>query len=170
MISAAPPREAAAEAAGDKFNMLLPSIKDEQLQNILSNKYLNSSVRGRDGGGENTQLTHSLHQLAGGGVRGSALMLTNKQDKRDGPATEEHKPHPGTPNPGMLHLSTSLSSHSSHLPTHFAFARFNFWPVPHLASRSLWWINAHFFAKAWKKETCWWKKWRQSCRLREGSQ
>lgn len=66
MISAAPPREAAAaaeeeeeaaveeeeaavvvvEAAGDKFNMLLPSIKDEQLQNILSNKYLNSSVRG----------------------------------------------------------------------------------------------------------------------------
>lgn len=55
------------------------------------------------GGGENTQLTHSLHQLAGG-VRGSALILTNKQDKRDGPATEEHKPYPGTPNPCTLHL------------------------------------------------------------------
>lgn len=40
-----------------------------------------------------------------GGVRGSgALMLTNKQDKRDGPATEEHQPHPGTPNPCTLPL------------------------------------------------------------------
>lgn len=90
------------------------------------------------GGGENTQLTHSLHQLAvvGGEVRGSTLMLTNKQDKRDGPTTEEHEPHPGTASPCMLQLlfSTSLLSHSSHLPSQCAFAPFNFWPVPHLTS------------------------------------
>lgn len=33
------------KSARAKFNMLLLSIKDEQLQNILFNKYLNSSAQ-----------------------------------------------------------------------------------------------------------------------------
>lgn len=61
--------------------MFLPSIKDEQLQNILSNKYLNFSAQ------KNMQLTHSLHQLAGdehGEREASALMPTNKQTNKMG--------------------------------------------------------------------------------------
>lgn len=123
------------------------------------------------------QLTHSLHQLTGG-VRGSALMPTNKQDKRDGPTTEEQKPYPGTPSPCTLRLffryisvSSSLSR-SSHLPTHFSvlpLALF-FGPSPlqlvsHLTSSSLFWISAHFLPIESKKkrererETHWWKRW-----------
>lgn len=60
-------------------------------------------------------------------MRGSSLMPTNKQDKRDGPTTEEQKPHPGTPNPCTLlpllplffsislYLSRSLSLTLSHI-------------------------------------------------------
>lgn len=54
-------------------------------------------------------------------------MPTNKQDKRDGPTTEEQEPHPGTPNPCTLlpllplffsislYLSRSLSMTLSHI-------------------------------------------------------
>lgn len=79
-------------------------------------------------------------------------MLTNKQDKRDGPTTEEQKPYPGTPNPcallpllrlfffyaslppTSLSLSLSRTSHLSHhvsallLPLFLA-------PFPSLISR-----------------------------------
>lgn len=79
-------------------------------------------------------------------------MPTNKQDKRDGPTTEEQKPHPGTPNPNSLlplltRLSTSLSlSLISPLISRHSLSLY-FPPlqhVSHLTSSFSSWINTLF--------------------------
>lgn len=65
------------ESAGAKFNMLLLSIKDEQLQNILSNKYLNSSAQGE-------KKKHVAYPLITSVSRGSERQLfdANKQTRQ----------------------------------------------------------------------------------------
>lgn len=63
------------KSARAKFNMLLLSIKDEQLQNILSNKYLNSSAQ---------EKKHVAYPLITSVSRGSERQLfdANKQTRQ----------------------------------------------------------------------------------------
>lgn len=65
------------KSARAKFNMLLLSIKDEQLQNILSNKYLNSSAQGK-------KKKHVAYPLITSVSRGSERQLfdANKQTRQ----------------------------------------------------------------------------------------
>lgn len=104
-------------------------------------------------------------------------MPTNKQDKRDGPTTEEQKPYPGTPNPcallpllrlfflyDSLPLFLSLSPSPSLLRTSHLSSHFSALPLPLFLALSpspsmflishppLFWINARSFAAQKRKE------------------
>lgn len=117
------------KSARAKFNMLLLSIKDEQLQNILSNKYLNSSAQKKK---------HVAYPLITSVSRGSERQLfdANKQTRQTRWAhyrrakalsrdTQPLRTPPSPPSLLSLCLSTSFSlspslSRTSHLSTHFS--------------------------------------------------
>lgn len=117
------------KSARAKFNMLLLSIKDEQLQNILSNKYLNSSAQEKK--------KHVAYPLITSVSRGSERQLfdANKQTRQTRWAhyrrakalsrdTQPLRTPPSLPSFLPLCLSTPLSlfpslTHTSHLSSRF---------------------------------------------------
>ncbi len=119
------------KSARAKFNMLLLSIKDEQLQNILSNKYLNSSAQEK-------KKNHVAYPLITSVSRGSERQLfdANKQTRQTRWAhyrrakalsrdTQPLRTPPSPPSLPPLCLSTPLSlfpslSRTSHLSSHFS--------------------------------------------------
>lgn len=97
--------------------MLLPSIKDEQLQNILSNKYLNSSA----------QKKHVAYPLITSVSRGSERQRfdANKQTRQTRWAHfRGAQARPGTPSPlplPPLHISLFSYSSATHHLTYIYF-------------------------------------------------
>lgn len=123
------------KSARAKFNMLLLSIKDEQLQNILFNKYLNSSAQEKN----KQKKKHVAYPLITSVSRGSERQLfdANKQTRqtrwahyrRAKAPSRDTQPLYTPPSPPSLllylplPLSLSLFDSFTYLPSHFAALR-----------------------------------------------
>lgn len=125
------------KSARAKFNMLSPSIKDEQLWNILSNKYLNSSAQARRGGEKKTQhkkKKHVAYPLITSVSRGSERQLfdANKQTRQTRWAHYRRVKSPiqGHQTPAHSSPSSPASLPLSHLSSHFSALPLPFTPPP----------------------------------------